>query len=168
MDQPHTSRSMTAWVTLPNTDASPPRGRRRRMLLAEDDNDLRFCLARVFELDGLEVTAVSTGRELLCAIDRAATGSHLGGFDIVVSDVRMPFCNGLTVLSLMEHELSHVPCVVVSAFGDESLRAQARRLGAVFVDKPIDVERLERLVREALRQDDRREQARPGRLLDVD
>lgn len=141
-------------TTQQSTDAAPALRHRPRMLLAEDDNDLRFCLSRVFELDGLDVTAVSTGRELLCAIDRAAMGSEICAFDIVVTDVRMPFCNGLTVLSLMENELCHVPCVVVSAFGDEALRAQAHRLGATFVDKPVDVEQLERLVRKALALED--------------
>lgn len=132
--------------TLSSSEAAPALRRRPRMLLGEDDNDLRFCLARVFELDGLEVTAVSTGRELLCAIDRAAQGDGSGCFDIVVTDVRMPFCNGLTVLSLMERELSDVPRIVVSAFGDEALRAQVHRMGAVFLAKPIDVEKLERIV----------------------
>src|SRR5512143_970709 len=73
-----------------------------RVLLAEDDFELRSLLATSLRRDGFEVLEARDGAELLRYIDELvlqAKGQI--GVDLIVSDIRMPGFNGLSVLGWM-------------------------------------------------------------------
>ena len=116
-----------------------------RILLAEDDDDLRSVLQSILEGLGLEVNAVTSGFGLL---DRLAGG---GQFDLVVSDVRMPGMSGLQVALALRHAGFDMPLIIMSAFGSGELERKVASLkDAVFVAKPVEPSVLTRLTREAL------------------
>ncbi len=133
-----------AAVEAARADVAPP-----RILLAEDDGDMRQLLAKTLRADGLTVIEVGSGTELL---DRLASMLLHGkeGFDLIVSDVRMPGKSGLEVLGGLRRSDWSVPVVLITAFGDDELHAEASRLGATLLDKPFELERLRRLIRETL------------------
>lgn len=116
----------------------------RRLLLAEDDDELRWSLTKLLEAEGFHVTALSSGTEVL---------EHLGGKmlfdenfsppDVIVSDVRMPGVSGLSVLEGVRQRGWKTPVVLITAFGDEDVRAKAMRLDATVLSKPIDLDRLQ-------------------------
>ena len=118
---------------------------RARILLAEDDDDLRLVLQSILEGLGLEVNAVTSGFGLL---DRLAGG---GQFDLVVSDVRMPGMSGLQVALALRNAGFDMPLIIMSAFGSGELERKVASLkDAVFVAKPVEPSLLARLTREAL------------------
>jgi CheY-like chemotaxis protein len=122
----------------------------RRILLAEDDNDMRKLLSWSLSKYGYEVVECTNGVQML---------DHLGSFflpeedpeiyDLIISDIRMPGVTGLEVLEGMHKYEKFPPMILITAFGDEETHAQARRLGAVAVfDKPFDIDKLIKIVLE--------------------
>ena len=113
-----------------------------RILLAEDDDDLRGLMARALRGDGCQVIEARDGLELLDLLRKALAPASLGTpIDLVVTDVRMPGCSGLEILQGMRRAEWTVPVLVFTAFGSAETHDAARRLGAVDVlDKPLDLE----------------------------
>lgn len=110
-----------------------------RVLIAEDDADLRRLLASTLRSDGYQVEEVATGFELLAR----ASGQ---GVNVIVSDVRMPGLTGLEVLAGLRArgrpEIWNTPIILITAFGDSETHREAERLGAILFDKPFDLDDL--------------------------
>ena len=115
-----------------------------RIVLAEDDDAFRSCLAAALRADGHVVTELCNGRELEAYLEAAALlGTGDDGPDLVVSDVRMPFRSALDVLEGTLGRPDCPPVILFTAFADEGILARARRLGAWAVfSKPFDVDDL--------------------------
>jgi CheY-like chemotaxis protein len=99
-----------------------------RLLLAEDDFELRELLACVLRADGHEVVEARDGNELLAMLSHDASEPG-GAFSLVVSDVRMPGLTAFDILSRLQRELSEIPVILITAFGDQTTHARALRLG---------------------------------------
>ena len=127
-----------------------------RLLLAEDDFELRELLACVLRADGHEVVEARDGNELWELLSGQST-SEAGGFALVVSDVRMPGLTAFDVLSRLQRAVAEVPVILITAFGDQTTHLRALRLGASRVfDKPFDCDELRDAVHETLHQQSRR------------
>jgi DNA-binding response OmpR family regulator len=114
------------------------------VLLAEDDPAFRHLLASALREDGFEVIEASTGEELGALIASQILGfTEASPIDLIISDVRMPRTSGLEVVVCLRDLDWATPIILMTAFGDDTLRSEARRLGvgAVF-DKPFDLENL--------------------------
>ena len=69
----------------------------------------------------------------------------------LIADIRMPGMSGLDLLARLNAERCQIPTIFITAHGDESMRLQAMRAGAVeFLPKPFDDELLLESVRAAL------------------
>jgi CheY-like chemotaxis protein len=126
-------------------DAVGQSARPARILLAEDDREMRRLLSSTLWNDGYHVVEAETGVELLDYLNpyipNARVHGRLLAFDGIISDVRMPGLTGLEVLSLLRRYDPSTPVILITAFGDEETHAEAHRLGAVAVlDKPFDME----------------------------
>ena len=132
-----------------DAEDEPPPKALPQILLAEDDDELRWGLHDFLRCAGYSVVAVRDGRALL---------EHLGAAmlldqrdappDAIITDIRMPVITGLQLLQKVRDRGWETPVVVISAFGDEELRRRATSLGATaFLDKPIDTDALLRVLR---------------------
>jgi two-component system, response regulator, stage 0 sporulation protein F len=115
-----------------------------RILIAEDDPELRSLLSMVLTEDGHLVDEVADGRQfvdvLACLYD---DGIPVDIYGLIISDIRMPGFSGLDVLSALRCLRSHVPVIIITAFGDETTRRLALGLGALAVlEKPFDLDEL--------------------------
>jgi DNA-binding response OmpR family regulator len=114
-----------------------------RLLLAEDDLDLRQMVAGALRADGYEVVEARDGGRLLVEIGTAYLHeTPAEAFDLLISDVRMPVCNGLQILEGLRLAHWRTPAIVMSAFGDEVTRDRVESLGAAYFDKPFDLDDL--------------------------
>jgi CheY-like chemotaxis protein len=116
-----------------------------RVVIAEDDDDMRAVLSELIASVGAEVALAASGSELvkLMTDDRP--------IDLVVTDVRMPWMTGYNVALSARNSGMGVPIIIVTAFPDDELRAQVERLGAaVLLAKPFRPEELLSLVRARL------------------
>jgi CheY-like chemotaxis protein len=111
-----------------------------RILLSEDDYDLRELLNFSLVRAGYRVTSCDNGLDLLEHLHRPED------YDLIISDLRMPALTGLEVLEFL-YDLPHPPFVCMTAFGDLQTHEDAKRLGAAaIIDKPFDLDELIKLV----------------------
>jgi len=116
-----------------------------RILVADDDADLRRLLARELRRAGYQVIEAA---DVDAVIDRLAPALR-GGAEIgaIVSDLRMPGLSGLDLLALLRCAEVQLPVILISSFNDASVRAEALSLGAAAVmDKPLEAGALAALV----------------------
>ena len=107
-----------------------------RVLVAEDDEEMLNLIVRILTDEGYQVIPVRDGLEATRILDG-------GGFDIVLSDVRMPGASGMEVLGRAMAKHLHQPVVLMTAFGSIESAVQAMRDGAYhYLAKPFDIEDL--------------------------
>ncbi|MCP4499354.1 MAG: response regulator [Deltaproteobacteria bacterium] len=127
-----------------------PSGARPRLVLAEDDDQIRWSLAAMLEDEGYDVVSLPSGNAVLEHLGAAVlkeTGAKLP--DVIVTDVRMPGLNGIRLLEGVRANGWKIPVVLISAFGDDEMREQAAQFEATaFLDKPLDLEQLSQVLQE--------------------
>ena len=127
-----------------------------RLLLAEDDFELRELLACILRADGHEVVEARDGNELWELLCGQSAGDS-GAFALVVSDVRMPGLTAFEVLGKLQRTMTQTPIILITAFGDQSTHLRALRLGASRVfDKPFDYDELRDAIHQTLHEQARR------------
>src|SRR5438132_7967933 len=124
---------------------------RPRLLVVDDDEDIRALLRLILERGGYEVDEQPDGRAALRAF-------HTGRHDLVVLDVTMPDLDGWEVLDRIR-DLSEVPVLMLTARDSETDRVRGLRAGADdYVTKPFDRDELLARVDALLRRAPRDEQ----------
>lgn len=104
-----------------------------RILIIEDDDIMLKAVKNILTKAGYEVLTAKDGKEAFEQLDNAI-------YDIVVTDLMMPYANGLEVVSRIRSDSAkrHVSIIVVSSVGNEETITEAFRLGAdVYLKKPI-------------------------------
>lgn len=111
--------------------------------IVDDDESIRSALQGLMKAAGLPALAFASAEEFL------QTGEQQTG--CLIADIRLPGISGLELQSRLNADHRRVPIIFITAHGDEKLRMQALRAGAVeFLMKPFDDEALLASVREAL------------------
>jgi DNA-binding response OmpR family regulator len=110
----------------------------RRVLLAEDDDDMRSLLGSVLRTRGLAVMEFRSGRDLVAGIGgQLLRGARIDSVQLIVTDVRMPDFSGLEVLRAVRRTGWAVPAIVITAFDVDRVRSEAHALDAVLLEKPF-------------------------------
>ncbi|MBI5487887.1 MAG: response regulator [Deltaproteobacteria bacterium] len=119
------------------------------ILVADDDDDLREMIALALRAAGYEVVEARTGLQLAACVRRKVVECAASPeVQLIVSDIQMPGCSGLDVLSVMRDVGVRVPVVFITGYGNEAVRAEARRLGVQAVlEKPFELDDLGAAVR---------------------
>jgi signal transduction histidine kinase/DNA-binding response OmpR family regulator len=132
---------------LPAPPAPPPAPesvRGRRVLVVDDEPEVRTVLGDLLREAGCLVTAVADGAEALVVCERER-------FDLVLSDVSMPGLSGWEVTARLRRRFPDIRLGVVTGWGDRLDPAQVRAAGIqVVIAKPFHAEDLIRGVAEAL------------------
>lgn len=121
----------------PATDEPPPGlGPYRRVLIVDDEANLRQTLARILHQMGCEVTTAADGAETLQHLESAP-------YDLVYLDIRLPGMDGLQVLRQIHDHFPQLAVVLLTAYASVKSAAEAVRLGATdYLIKPITPEAL--------------------------
>ena len=115
-----------------------------KILVVEDDPDIRSILARFLGRRGFAVITAENGAEALDTLDREP-------FDLVLSDVRMPRMDGIELLRAVRQRDPEIQLVLMTAYSTVRDAVEAIQGGAAdYVEKPIDFRRLERVVANVL------------------
>ena len=148
-----TAKSALIAAALGSQMCAPQARRRLRVLLAEDDAEMRRLLGWALRKDGYEVIEARDGAECVgYAQPWVFRGRRVEPPDVIVSDVRMPGWSGLEVLGILRAGDAAIPVILITAFGAPDAYAEAWRLGAAAVlTKPFDVDDLRRTIRDVVR-----------------
>jgi two-component system OmpR family response regulator len=116
-------------------------GRAVHVLLAEDDEDGREALAGALRQLGAEVDTVPDGGRLLVAIaSHYREGNAEPEPDLIVTDVLMPVCSGLSVFEALRAAHWKTPVIMISGVDSPAVRSSAAIYGATFMLKPLDLQ----------------------------
>jgi FixJ family two-component response regulator len=112
--------------------------------VVDDDELMRGALQGLLKEAGLFVRAFESAEEFLESGQQHHTSC-------LIADIRMPGMSGLDLQARLSAEQIKIPIIFITAHGDERMRMQALRSGAVeFLTKPFDDEVLLETVRAAL------------------
>jgi CheY-like chemotaxis protein len=139
--------TVTFWIPtagaadMPGTPvvAAEPHG---RILVVDDEADVREMLADVLMSRGHQVTLAGGGREALRSFEQ-------GGYDLVITDLGMPDVNGWEVARAIKAMRASMPVLLLTGWSD-AVDAHAGRVDAV-IKKPFDTTKLAAAVSAALR-----------------
>ncbi|HTS30663.1 MAG TPA: sigma-54 dependent transcriptional regulator [Bryobacteraceae bacterium] len=120
--------------------------KQRRILVVDDEPDIRQSLSGVLEDDGYVVNAVGSGEDCLSAIPGSA-------YELVLLDIWLPGLDGMEVLArIQEIPFGDRPLVVmISGHGSIEAAVRATKLGAFdFLEKPLSADKISVVVKNAL------------------
>jgi two-component system, NtrC family, response regulator AtoC len=135
----------------------------RRVLVVDDEENLRLVLRTLLKRQGYEVETAESGEQALALVDTF-------GPDVILTDVRMPKMGGLDLLATLQAKGNDATVIVMSAYGNVDLALEAIKAGAYdYVQKPFKHEEIVLTLRkaeerESLRKENRalREEIRKG------
>ena len=112
--------------------------------VVDDDESYRLAVQRLLKSAGVPVRSFASAEDFLQSGQQHATGC-------LIADIQMPGMSGLDLQAKLNAEHCPIPIIFITAHGDEEMRLQAMRGGAVkFLAKPFDGAILLESVRVAL------------------
>ncbi len=115
-----------------------------RILIADDEKNIRFTLAHALERSGYEIATAVNGEDALKQMEAAE-------FDLLLLDLRMPGMDGMEVLREAAERYPGTRVVIVTAHGTVENAVEAVKLGAAdFIQKPFSPTEIRDLVAEIL------------------
>lgn len=124
--------------------SAPMAGRRRRVLVVDDERAVRAALRVNLTKEGYDVLLAATGGEALAALDADNP-------DAVITDVRMPGMDGLALLDEIQSRTPGLPVVVMTGHGSVENAVRAMQAGAAnYIIKPVSRDEILMLLERAL------------------
>src|SRR5262249_39007719 len=119
---------------------------REKVLIAEDNDDMRDLLQEVLEDAGYETLVAANGRQALAHVEKEHEV-----IDLVITDVRMPEMTGKELLAKARELRAEAPVIVITAFGSVEQAVEMVKSGAYqYMTKPFENRAILRLAEEAL------------------
>ena len=116
-----------------------------KLLLIDDENDVRYSFKRIFSSPDLILETAASGEEGIEVIKTFKP-------DLVLMDVRMGGISGLETLRLIREDDAKLPIIMMTAFGTTQTAIEAMKHGAYdYLLKPFDVPKLKQIVADALK-----------------
>jgi CheY-like chemotaxis protein len=107
------------------------------ILLAEDNRQLRSLLATALYGEGHSVDELADGGELVEQLATAIIDDREDEIDLIISEQELPGIPGLSVLAGIRARGQSTPFVLMT--GNEDVQARAQQLGAVILDRPLNL-----------------------------
>src|SRR5690242_21493473 len=120
-------------------------GDKKQVLIVDDEPNLRKILAAQLSRDGYDVITAEDGEQGLSMLRE----HHI---DLVVTDLKMPKIDGMTLLREALAEQPELPIVMITAHGTVDTAVEALKLGAFdYLTKPFDKDEVRQIVAKALK-----------------
>lgn len=114
-----------------------------KVWVIDDDKSIRWVLEKTFKQAGMDVKTFENGSRILAELE-------LNKPDVIVTDVRMPGIDGLTLMGKINENFPDLPVIVITAHSDLDAAVSAYESGAFeYLPKPFDVDEAVNLVQRA-------------------
>jgi DNA-binding NtrC family response regulator len=104
--------------------------KKKTILIIEDDLDVLSAFVKHLKLLGFEVIAAIDGMEGLKRIEA-------GGYDLVITDIVMPFVSGVGVVTALKKKRPEVPVIAITGYGREPEAAVMEKKADLVLSKPV-------------------------------
>ena len=116
-----------------------------RILIIDDDPHFLRVLQRILSAEKFGVTATSNPCDAIGLL-------RSGIFNLIICDLRMPDCDGMSILQAIRSGGSEIPVIILTAYGEVDTYLEAMNAGATeYLNKPIKSDELVQIVRNCLR-----------------
>ena len=116
----------------------------KTILIIEDDLDVLSAFVKHFKYLGYDVMIATDGMEGLKKIDD-------GGYDLVITDIVMPFVSGVGVVTTIKSKRPDIPVIAITGFGKEPEAAAMEKKADLVFAKPVKMSVLRDHVSELLK-----------------
>lgn len=131
-------------ATYKGPEAIPALGKKRQVLIVDDNKAVRDVLARMLSFLGCHVTLAGNGLE-------GGTLFLTGSYDLVVTDLQMPLMNGLELSRLVKERSPRTPVILVTGSYDEKHCEQmSMKCVDAVIPKPFRVQEIEKTIQRLL------------------
>src|SRR5574341_255389 len=125
-------------------------GSRGRVLVVDDEADVRKAVNLALTKSGYEVIEADDGKK---AVEVINSGDNPLLVDVIICDIRMPSVNGVEAIAYFRREFPALPIIVLTGFPDVQLATSLLKQGvADYVVKPVEREKLAAAVESAMKQ----------------
>jgi two-component system, NtrC family, response regulator AtoC len=115
-----------------------------KILVADDEQNLRRVLVAMLRRDGHDVVQAASGVEAI---------EQLAEVDVVITDLRMPGADGMEVLRTASKAFPQVPVIMITAYGSVGQAVEAIKAGAFdYIEKPFEQDSIRTIVEKAIGQ----------------
>lgn len=124
----------------------------RKILIADDDHIEKESLATILQREGYETITASDGKEALEKINESPP-------DLVLTDLKMPYLNGLELLSEVKANYPEIEVIIITGYATVESAINAMKVGAIdYISKPFNVEEVKIIIKKTLGQKALREE----------
>ncbi len=102
------------------------------VLIVEDDPDVLSTLAKHLVYFGYEVITAADGLEGMKKLEE-------GGYDLVITDIVMPYVSGVGVVSRLKEKSPDIPVIAITGYGKEPEEAAMEKNADLVLTKPIKI-----------------------------
>lgn len=106
---------------------NPPK---KTILVIEDDPDVLSTVVKQLDYFGYKVITASDGMDGMKKLDA-------GGYDLVITDIVMPYISGVGVVTALKEKMPHVPVIAMTGYGKEPESAAMEKKADIVLAKPI-------------------------------
>lgn len=115
-----------------------------RILIVDDDKDMSKLIADILKEAGYQEDRATD-------FDSAMRKLKKQSYGLVILDYKLPHISGLTLLEEIKKINPSLPVIMISAYGNDYVKAKAKELGAFcFLDKPFAIKELLQSIKERL------------------
>ena len=116
---------------------------KRTILVIEDDTEVLSVIIKHLTQSGYEVIAATDGMEGLKKLDS-------GGFDLVITDIVMPYVSGVGVVTALKEKKPQIPVIAITGYGKEPEAAAVEKNADLVLAKPVRMSVLKDYIAELL------------------
>jgi CheY-like chemotaxis protein len=116
---------------------------KKTILVIEDDLDVLSMIIKHLKYLGYEVIVATDGMEGLKRLEE-------GGYDLVITDIVMPYVSGVGVVTALKEKTPHIPVIAITGYGKEPEAAAMEKEADLVLAKPVKMALLKEYVAEFL------------------
>lgn len=116
---------------------------KKTILVIEDDTEVLSVIIKYLSQLGYEVITASDGMEGLKRLES-------GGFDLVITDIVMPYVSGVGVVTALKKKKPHIPVIAITGYGKEPEAVAVEKKADLVLAKPVRMSVLKDYIEELL------------------
>ncbi len=117
--------------------------KKKTILVIEDDPDVLSTIIKQLEYFGYNAITASDGMDGMKKMDE-------GGFDLVITDIVMPYISGVGVVKTLKEKMPHIPVIAITGYGKEPEAAAMEKKADIVLAKPIRMSDLKKQIENLL------------------